>query len=136
MGKKISVIKIIEINNDLDTIFIELQKKIGYDTRLDNHKQLIRMLFKILDTEITNYVKTEDEKNLSNALKISSLLEQITSTCAFSENDTHLHLYKQARLLIKTTGLIGEFLNENRKANLIILREKIDNIQKSIKKKG
>lgn len=62
MGKKISVIKIIEINNDLDTIFIELQKKIGYDTRLDNHKQLIRMLFKILDTEITNYVKTEDEK--------------------------------------------------------------------------
>ena len=135
MGKKISVIKIIEMNNDLDTIFIELQKKIGYDTQLDNHRQLIRTLFKLLDTEITNYVKTEDEENFSNALKISSLLEQITSTCAFSENDTHLHLYKQARLLIKTTGLIGEFLNENRKANLIILREKIDNIQFQPEKK-
>ena len=135
MGKKISVIKIIEMNNDLDTIFIELQKKIGYDTQLDNHRQLIRMLFKLLDTEITNYVKTEDEENFSNALKISSLLEQITSTCAFSENDAHLHLHKQARLLIKITGLIGEFLNEDIEANLIILKEKINKIKFENEKK-
>ena len=135
MGKKISAIKIIEMNNDLDTIFIELQKKIGYDTQLDNHRQLIRMLFKLLDTEITNYVKTEDEENFSNALKISSLLEQITSTCAFSENDAHLHLYKQARLLIKITGLIGEFLNEGIESNLIILKEKINKIKFENEKK-
>ena len=135
MAKKISVIKIIEMNENLDIIFIELQKKIGYDTELDNHKQLIRMLFKLLDTEITNYVKTEDEENFSNALKISSLLEKITSACVFSENDAHLHLYKQARLLIKITGLIGEFLNENIEANLIFLKEKIDKIQFQNEKK-
>lgn len=107
MAKKISVSKIIETNSDLNIMLNELQKKIGYDTQIDNHKQLIRILFKLLDTEITNYVKTEDEINFSNALKIVSLLEMFTNNCIFSENDAHIHLYKQARLLIKITGLIN-----------------------------
>lgn len=129
MAKKISVSKIIETNSDLNIMLNELQKKIGYDTQIDNHKQLIRILFKLLDTEITNYVKTEDEINFSNALKIVSLLEMFTNNCIFSENDAHIHLYKQARLLIKITGLIGEFLHEEIENNLILLKEKINKLE-------
>ena len=129
MAKKISVSKIIETNSDLNIMLNELQKKIGYDTQIDNHKQLIRILFKLLDTEITNYVKTEDEINFSNALKIVSILEMFTNNCIFSENDAHIHLYKQARLLIKITGLIGEFLHEEIENNLILLKEKINKLE-------
>lgn len=129
MAKKISVSKIIETNSDLNIMLNELQKKIGYDTQIDNHKQLIRILFKLLDTEITNYVKTEDEINFSNALKIVSLLEMFTNNCIFSENDAHIHLYKQARLLIKITGLIGEFLHKEIENNLILLKEKINKLE-------
>ena len=129
MGKKISVSKIIETNSDINIIFEELQKKMGYDTESDNHKQLIRMLFKLLDTEITNYVKTEEEKSFLNASKIITLIGKITSTTMFSENDAHLHLYRQARLLIKITGFIGEFLNEKMEVNLITLKERIGKIK-------
>ena len=129
MGKKISVSKIIETNNDLNIMLKELQKKIGYDTQIDNHKQLIRMLFKILDTEITNYVKTEYKINFSNALKIISLLKIISKQCIFSENDAHIHLYKQARLIIKITGFIGEFLNDEIKDNLILLKAEINTVE-------
>lgn len=128
MGKKMSVSKIVEINEDINTIFEELQKKMGYDTQIDNHKQLLKMLLKLLDTEIINYIKTENEKHFRNAIKIINLIESITTSCTFSEKDTHLFIFKQARLLIKITGLTAETLNNTIKTNLTHLKDKISNI--------
>ena len=128
MGKKMSVSKIVEINEDISTIFEELQKKMGYDTQIDNHKQLLKMLLKLLDTEIINYIKTENVKHFRNAIKIINLIESITTSCTFSEKDTHLFIFKQARLLIKITGLTNETLNNTIKTNLTHLKDKISNI--------
>ena len=126
MGKKVSVIKIIEENDDLNIILEELQKKLNYNISMDNSKQLIRLLFKLLDTEVTDYVKTQDENDFSNALKIIALLDKTVASSTFSENDAHLYYYKQARLIIKLTGLIGEFLNEEMEDNLNEIKERLN----------
>ena len=126
MGKKVSVIKIVEENNDLNIILEELQKKLNYNVSMDNSKQLIRLLFKLLDTEITDYVKTQDENDFSNALKIIALLDKTVASGTFSKNDSRLYYYKQARLIIKLTGLIGEFLNEGMEDNLNLIKERLN----------
>ena len=135
MKKKLSLIKIIEETNELDEIIDSITKKIQDKSQNNKHKDLIRTLFITLDIEINAYVKTKDEKNFLNALKLTSILEEITTTCTFNINDAHLHLYKQARLLIKITRLIGTFLNDDIEEKLIILREQIDKIEFKTEKK-